>query len=164
MKGMIVSLWLIVGTAMFFSCDSDDQAVVVDIDINLTIEDADGNDLLNAEIGNFIQSGAIHVFYEINGKRETYQSVNQGTALDLPEGFYIIPSDGVRKAQLTIFSNPTVGDQVVTVIEIDGRDDVRLVTKVTRKKGNTRVEKIWYKDNLVWPTEDAGPKYVKIVY
>jgi len=51
-----------------------------------------------------------------------------------------------------------------TVIEIDGRDDITLVTEVTRKKGNTKVEKIWYKDNLVWSTEGEEPKFVKVVY
>jgi hypothetical protein len=57
-------------TAMFFSCDSDDQAIVVDLDINLAIEDSGGNDLLNAETDNFIQPGAIHIFYEINEKEK----------------------------------------------------------------------------------------------
>lgn len=165
MTRMIMSFGLIVGGMIFFSCDSPDDQVVVDVNVYMTIEDADGNDLLNPATENYIKPESIHILYEIGGNRETYESINQGATLDKPAGFFVSPPEGeFTKYRLTIFTNPTGGDHVVTIIEVEGHEDIILVTEVSRKKGNTIVQKIWYKDALIYPSDKAEPKLVKVVY
>jgi len=170
MKKMLVSLWLICVVILFPSCgDSDDgDQVVVDVTVHLTIEDADGNDLLEPDGANAIDASDIHLFYEVNGSKVSFESVNSGTQLDYPKGFFIGPSDGTNafegKHVLTIFSNPAAGDDVITIIEVEGHEDITLSTKVSKKNGNTVVQSIRYKGDVVWPTDGDVPKFVKVIY
>jgi len=162
MKNAVVILVLLA----CFSCEtSSNDAVVVDIRIDMTIEDRQGNDLLNPETENSIQQDDIRVYYEIDGKKETYLSCHKdkNVILDNPAGFLIYPEDALGKFQLSVFSNPTQGE-AITIIELEGHDDVTLKAQVSRENGNTIVRKVWYQGNLVWPTEtNNGPAYVQVV-
>ena len=162
MKSILISTMLL--ASICFACESEnDEGVVVSIDITLTIEDKQGNDLLNPETEDFIDQNDIKVVYEIAGKRESYITLNDNAILDNPAGFSVYHAEGADRFHLNIFSNPTKG-KAITIVELEGHEDITLVTEVSKKNGNTIVEKIWYKDNLVWPTEiNNGPAYVPIV-
>jgi hypothetical protein len=136
-------------TAWFLTaCDTDSCAcTIVDIGIEVSIEDAAGNDLLNPLTEGYFEKKDIDMYYEINGKLKTHASMSPGAQLNNPEGFTISPGD---RYHLNISSNPTAGNKVVTLLRIKDLPDIRLVTKVNGRNGS-QVEKIWYKDQLVWP-------------
>lgn len=169
MKKFPVSL-LMFSVMLFYGCsDSEDgDQVVVDVSVHLTIEDAQGTDLLDPEEENAITQDDIHLFYEIDGSKVSFESANEGSQLDYPKGFFIGPSEGANvfggKHVLTVFSNPTAGDDVITIIEVEGHDDITLSTSVSRKHGNTVVQAIRYDGDVVWKNDDDIPKYVSIVY
>lgn len=154
-------------SSIIFSCDTEDN-INFDVKINLTIENADGIDLLNPLTVGAISKNDIKIFFEINGERKTYQSINSDVTLDNPDGFSIYPPDGSvtfgGKYHLNIISNPTIGN-AVTIIEINGRDDIELISEVVEKNGSITIKKIWLNDNLVWPIEgNQDAKYVRVIF
>jgi hypothetical protein len=140
----LLSGWFLTG------CDTDScGCVTVNLGIELAIEDAAGNDLLNPSTEGYFTEQDIDLYYEINGKLETHASMSSGQ-LNNPDGL-TIGSDGTRYL-LGLSSNPTAGKKVVTLVRIKDKPDIRLVTQVNGDNGK-RVEKIWYKDQLVWSME-----------
>lgn len=164
---MKVILYSVLLSGLTVSCsDQHSHAVIVDLDINITIENANGEDVLNPAVSGSVTANNISVFYEINGELETYLSLSNGDS-DNPSGFTLNPPDGSDtfggRYFLTIFSNPTEGEPL-TIIKVEGMEDINLVTKVVRSNGNTRITEIRYKDELVWPVEGNDmAKYVRVV-
>lgn len=152
------------------SCTPDEpDAVVVDIDIDLTIQNNAGDDMLNPATTNFIETADISVYYEVDGQEKHCSEVMGGNnvILDNPKGFNVLPPDGSTSAignkyHLNVYSNATVGE-ATTIIKIAGHEEIKLVTEVTGKNGNIVVEEIWYKDVQVWTNDSATPKYVPVV-
>jgi hypothetical protein len=157
------------------SCKEDVQeedGVYVSLRIHLTIESTDGIDLLNPNTPNAIREDNIRMFYEIDGKRETYASTSNAYILDNPSGFTLNtpvistqPIDMLgNKYFLTIFSNSLVSNNSITVLAFSGKDAIKLRTEVLRTNGSIRVTKVWYENILVWPIEgNDGPPYVRII-
>lgn len=130
------------------SCtEPSDCCINVMLSIDVELQNADGVDLLNSTTPGFIAKKDTRVYYEIRGKLETYRSLNTGAMLDNPEGF-AIQNDGI-KYFLHVFSNPTVGNNIVTLIRIKDRPEIRLVTKVESNHGK-QVTELRYNDQLVW--------------
>jgi hypothetical protein len=162
MKNFVKSL---IFSSIIFSCDKND-AINVDLDIFITLENQAGVDLLNPQSPNPIKEEGIKIFYEINGVRETYQSTNEGTILDNPDGFTIYPPDGSFNGNyyINLFSNPIEGI-ATTIIEVLGHNDIVLTTEVSGADGGRMIKKIWFNNDLVWPIDNnnIGPAYVRIV-
>lgn len=157
---------VIIGIAGLFSCSSEDPSdVVVDLTINLSIQDSDGQDLLNPAIGNFIQEEDISIYYEVDGAQKPCWEVNGGV-LDNPKGFSILTphaSSGLGSQYvLSVFSHSKVG-RAVTVIKIEGHDEIKLAAEVVRTNGNILITKIWHNEVLVWTADDAVPKHVAVI-
>ncbi|TXH27279.1 MAG: hypothetical protein E6Q96_06680 [Cyclobacteriaceae bacterium] len=148
------------------SCGDNSDSTVVDLDINLTIVDKNGKDMLNPAVSGSISEADIGVFYEINGELETYLSLSNEDP-DNPSGFILNSSDGSGtfggRYFLNIFTNPTIG-KPKTILKIKGMEDIEFVTKVVEANGNTRVVEIWYKGKLVWPIESNNmAKYLEVI-
>lgn len=168
MKSLLLSLFI---AGSFNSCKHDDtQKAIVDLNIVLTIETEDGLDLLNPALKNSIKKEDIVVLYEIDGRRETYQTVfgTPGDAvLDNSSGFSLNPPDGSQifgnNFFIDVISNSNVGKST-TIIQIKGRQEIRLETNVEKTKESLRVSKIWYNSDLVWPVEGNNePKFVQVI-
>jgi hypothetical protein len=130
------------------ACDPDScGCTTMNLGIEVAIEDAMGNDLLDPSTERYFAEQDIDMYYEINGSLKTHASMAPGAQLDNPDGFEIT-SDGTRYL-LGINSNPTPGKNVVTLVRIKDQPEIRLVTQVNGTNGS-RIEKIWYKDQLVW--------------
>ena len=164
-----VLFFSLVSLFFLFACEKeDDDHFVVDFDIVLTIATNEGTDLLDPASTNAIKKDDIRIYYEIVGKRETYQSTaGDGVVLDNPSGFTLNPSDGSpafnQKYFLTIISNPTVG-KATTIIALAGKGEVKLIADVSKGNGYHRIDRISYNDNLVWPVPgNEGPKYVMAI-
>jgi hypothetical protein len=142
-----LTVWFLTG------CETDScGCTTYDLNIEVAIEDAAGNDLLDPSTKEYFEAQDIEMFYEIGGKLKTYASTNGGAPADHPKGFAIRPGD--TGYVLDIFSNPTAGKKVVTLLRINGHPDIKLVTQINGSNGK-RIEKLWYNDQLIWPTSGA---------
>jgi hypothetical protein len=167
MKNLSLVL-VVICSAGFFSCDKGEPgaAVVVDLSIDLNLENAAGQDLLNPATLNAIQEDDITVYYDIDGEKKTCAEVNAANndRLDYPNGFLIsAPAMGTGQYTLRLFSNSFVSNATTTTINIEDREEIELVTKVTRNEGNILIEEIWYKEDMVWSKNSAVPKHLTIV-
>lgn len=145
--------FLLVVLAGLFSCtDQSDCCTNIELGIDVEIQNSSGSDMLNSTTPGNVAVEDVSVFYDINGRHETYSSINKGAVLDNPEGF-ILQSDGARNF-LHVFSNPTVGNSVVTIIKIRGRSDIELVTQVKSNHGK-QITNVWLDDQLVWSNATA---------
>jgi len=168
-------LFFCIVLGFMLSCKEDIQVrdgVYVSLRIHLTIESTDGIDLLNPNTPNGIREEYIGMFYEIDGKRETYASTSNAISLDNSKGFTLnAPTISTQpidifgnKYFLTIFSNGLVSSNSITVLAVSGKDVITLRTEVLKTSGSTRIVKIWYKNVLVWPIAgNDGPAYVRII-
>jgi hypothetical protein len=142
------------------ACDTDScGCVIYNLGIEVAIQDAAGNDLLNPSTEGYFTEQDIDMYYEINGKLKTHASMSSGQ-LDNPDGLTIWPDE--TRYLLSISSNPTAGRNVVTLIRIKDQPDIRLVAQVNGKNGR-RVEKVWYKDQLVWSVDMQTAPLVTVV-
>lgn len=139
-----LKLFLFLFTAWLLTmCDTNVcGCVIYDLGITVAIEDTDGNDLLDPTRESHLEEHDITLYHEIKGELRTYQSISKGEGLIL--------ETGGGHNHVFIRSNATAGNKVVTVLRVKDHPDIRIVTKVNGENG-ARVEKIWYKDQLVWP-------------
>ncbi len=179
MKTKLILVLFSLAVVVFSCVDEKEDSYFdnVNLTVVLTIEDANGTDLLDLKNENAIQSQNIKVFYEINGKRETYASTfTKGATPGNPKGFNIRQPNGGSgfegKAILYFYSNPTVGKGQVNIIEIKGREDIEIITDVVQRGRYWGNEDIWYEGKSVFPPSDMvispdslyDPPYVKVIY
>lgn len=139
-----LTVWFITG------CDTSScGCATYDLNIEVVIEDAAGNNLLDPSTANHFTEQDIDMFYEVKGKLRTYASMGSGQ-VDNPKGFDIGLDQAQTQYLLYLSSNPTAGKKVVTILRIKDKPDIRLVTRVNGGDG-ARIEKVWYQDQLVWP-------------
>lgn len=158
MKKLLTLMLFVFLLGFLVSCsDQSDCCTNNDLNIEVELQHVDGTDMLNPSTAGHIPKQDIEVFYEIEGKFETYASLNEGASLDNPEGFDV-QSDGT-KYYLHVFSNPTAGDHVVTLIMIKDRSEIRLITKVADDHGK-QIKELWFNDQLVWstPASQSSPR------
>lgn len=142
---LFLSGWFLTG------CDEEKcECRIMNTGIEVAIQDAAGKNLLDPSTNGYFAKQDIKMFYEIKGKLRTHASLAPGAQLDNPEGFSI-GSNGTQYF-LNISSNPTPGKEVITILKIKDQADVRLITTVNGD-GGSRIEKIWYKDQLVWSVD-----------
>src|SRR5687767_12718539 len=98
------------------ACDTDScGCMIVNLGIEVAIEDASGNDLLNPSTEGYFAEQDIDMYYEIDGKLRTHSSMSSGQ-LDNPDGLTI----GLNGTQYLLYlsSNPTAGKNVVTILRV----------------------------------------------
>lgn len=154
MKNLVAPLLLIL---VLSSCsEQSDCCTNIELSINVEIQNANGADMLNPSTSGSISNLDIEVYYEIDGRFETYRSLNKGAILDNPKGFDLQSKD--TSYFLRVFSNPTPGNSVVTLIRIKDHPEVRLVTKVEDNHGR-QVTELRYLDQLVWSNTMSSKQY-----
>lgn len=94
------------------SCTNDNEQFVVDIDLELSVKDAMGNDLLNPDNPNAFIEDKINIYYKKNeGKALMFEG-----NLTHPEGFFIYEHDDEFRIRLFPYSVGNV-EFPVTYIE-----------------------------------------------
>lgn len=147
------------------SCKKNNQKEKFDYDtdICLSIVSPSGIDLLNPNSPNHIVKEDIEMYYDSDGKRETYASRCGGYLPDNPDGFTLGTSPTLGgKYYLNIYSNDYVSDHSITVLTIKGSEDIKLVTEVVQTDGSIKIRKVWHNGILVWPYEGAMGRVVHI--
>ena len=158
-KPLIPALFIFLAGSLVMCSDQRDCCTNNYLNIEVELQNIDGTDMLNPSTSGYIKKQDIELYYEINGNLETYVSLNEGAMLDNPEGFDM-QSDGA-KYFLQVFSNPTAGNNVITLIRIKDRAEIRLVTKVEDNHGR-QITKLWYNDQLIWSTASQNSPRVTI--
>jgi hypothetical protein len=157
MRKLLAPALFIFLIGMLTGCsDQADCCINYDLGITVELQTADGADMLNPSTAGNITEQDIEMYYEIKGQLKTYSSLSNGAVLDNPKGF-IVQSDGA-KYFLHVFSNPTEGNDVVTLIRIKDRPEIRLVTKVKDDHGK-RITELRYNDQLVWANTMSSQQY-----
>jgi len=136
--------------------DQTDCCTNIFLDVQVELQNADGADMLNPATPGYINDHDIEMYYEIDGKLETFVSINKGAILDNPLGF-AVQSDGTKNL-LRVSSNPTEGNNVVTIIRIKDRPEIKLVTKVEDDHGR-RITELRYNDQLIWANTMSSQQY-----
>jgi hypothetical protein len=147
MKSPFIPVFFVCLASLLSGCtDQQDCCTHIDLSIDVELKNSSGADMLDPSTSGYIPKQDISVFYEVDGRLETYVSMNEGAVLDNPSGFMIIQPDGYL---LRIYGNPTPGKDVITLIRIKDRQEIRLVTNVEKNNG-IQITELRYNDQLVW--------------
>jgi len=142
------------------SCDDEDQSMIVDTNITLSFVDEQGNDLLNTEVDEPIESDKIDLYKFLDGKKEQVNSAN----LDYPSGFMVYRDENMSRNMLEVlpsqFSQGAGTFEVL--IDFDGAQGDMLKYEIEKTGRSEKVVKVWYNDELKWK-EGEGRRYIEIV-
>jgi len=138
-------------SALFFaSCTDDNEQVIVDTDINISVKDEDGNDLLNPDNSNSLNQNEFKIFYEINGEQIEFYDEN----LDYPKGFFVYQHE--NEFRIRIFpSTDKNALYLITYIEWSKMDTDTIRCEIERKESSTICKKVWFNEELVWQAYDT---------
>ena len=166
-------LYLLLLPFVLLSCDNEGgESIVKSASADFYVEDNQGNDLLNPENENAIDTTKIKVYYLINGKKvaasEYYAPSNQnGAILTYSKGFFIYGEiiENPSKYAMRIFLNdtPKYGELAYTYIEWNEQDTDTIVSKITRKGNHYLTSRMVTFNGSVMDVEKDGSIYRVIV-
>ncbi|MXV37823.1 hypothetical protein GO491_03890 [Flavobacteriaceae bacterium Ap0902] len=139
-------LFLILTTMLFTSCNSDDnEQVIIDTDINISVKDVDGNDLLNTNNPNSFNQNEFKIFYEIDGEQIEVNDEN----LDYSKGFFVYQHES--EFRIRIFPNTNKNASYpITYIRWSEMDIDTLKCEIDRNGSSEICKKVWFNNELVW--------------
>jgi hypothetical protein len=148
-------------TITLISCSSDEPrncCTVISLGADIKYEDVNGINLLNSTDDGYDIS-EIEVFHKIDGEWKKYYEGN----LDYPKGILKSEIDG--ESYLTIFLSNKTNEEDISETKLkfsEGDEDI-IKSIIEKKSGNEIVTKIWYNDELKWPTENSSSRQFTIV-
>ncbi len=144
-------LFFILTVMIFASCNLDDnEQVIIDTDINISVKDVDGNDLLNTNSPNSLNQNEFKIFYEIDGEQIEINDEN----LDYSKGFFVYQHES--EFRIRIFPNTNKGvSYPITYIKWREMDIDTLKCEIDRNRSSEICKKVWFNDELVWQTYDT---------
>lgn len=156
MKSNIISkMNVIVGSLMLvlaFGCNKDDgPSADIENNVEMTIMDASGEDLLNPDNPNALSLEQIKTYYELDGVKT---EINRGN-LDNPKMLVILePSSDSENYRLSLFMNTEEDSEITTTYLEWGpeRTDV-FESQIDRSGGGVRNEKTWFNGELICDKE-----------
>jgi len=156
MKNIIYTLALI---ALLSSCHNKDCCAVVSVDININVQNADGESLLDPDTEDYLNSDSIKVYYVNEGKAELY---NKPYA-DYPNGYDVISTN--LGTYLRLFPNVEGNDEnPMTLIQWDENSTDTIKCAVVNQKNDIYVGKVWLNEQTVYDSEkDKDGRWITIV-
>ncbi|NOU62083.1 hypothetical protein [Marinifilum caeruleilacunae] len=142
---------LIISIAVILvSCSSGDEpSAFVDVSIELSVLDIDGNDLLNPNNDDSFKESDIKLYYVINEeKREVYDPNMQ-----YPRNFFIFKEGAIYRIRL-LLNNDKSDDKPITYIQWNDKDSDTISAEFYRTNNLTRKEKVWFNDKLIYEFDD----------
>ena len=119
--------------------------------------DSEGNDLLDSEHPNGIKEEDIDIYFVIGGEKiRAYNPDNES----LPEYFNFlneaeIDEDFYYYILLFPYPVPDENMRAITFIDIKGYGEDKIEYEFEENGDGYRCAKVWYNDELVWPSEDT---------
>jgi hypothetical protein len=140
------------------SCNKDDnEQVIIDTAINISVKDTEGNDLLNANSLNSLNQNSFKVIYEINGEQIEVNDEN----LDYPKGFFVYQHG--NEYRIRVFPNTDKNSSYpITYIKWSEMDTDTLKCEIDRNGNSEICKKVWFNNELVWQAYDTERFFVII--
>lgn len=145
---------LFLGIALFLSCEKDNfcGCYIVDIGVNISITDSNGNDLLNPENSNAYTEKDIKLFISDQGQMKEVLAGNT----DYPGDLMIFPTNN-SKYMLRVFT-----PQPVTYIQWKGTDMDTIQCEFSQTDNSKICTKVWYNSKLVFDGKNGTGRYFEI--
>ena len=142
----------------FFSCNSNDEnqpsATNIDAVVRFYVLNNQGDDLLNPNNQNSIDTDNLKIYEIINGEEVEVNNPN----MDAPKGFWISPPEGkFDKYRLSLTLN-ILEDSNTTITLLKWSESDLDSFKAELEKGEDYIncKKIWVKDIKVWDMREYG--------
>ena len=134
------------------------DSVVIDKAIELSLVDAEGNDLLNPQHDYAIDPADIKIFYRIDGE---WQEVYDPTK-DSPRNFFIRQHEtGYR---IHIFLNSDEGEEFPeTAIQWNEFSTDNVKAKFRRSSSLLVIDEVWLNDEAVWSSDDRKELHLTLI-
>jgi len=140
----------------------DNIGVNVDRDINISVKDSAGNDLLDPENPQAIRESEIWLYYLIDGKKEKVYIPN----LDHPRNFFIFKDHRNYDSSeyiIRVFPNDEKSNSYpITYIQWNNADTDTIKCEIERTEYEVRCTKVWYNGELKWKGNDTW-RYFEII-
>ncbi len=126
---------------------NDKPQVDIDMDIHLSFVNADGEDLLDTNIENSINSSEINLYYLINNVK-VREYVNR---MENHSNLNVRYSDSLQKNVLTVVINYHLDEnnQSITFLELNENDTDTIKCDIARGSNLTYITTVWYNDQLL---------------
>ncbi|MDA3780794.1 MAG: hypothetical protein PF487_11340 [Bacteroidales bacterium] len=144
-------LFFILSIMFFLSCNKDDsEQFIIDTAINISVKDAEGNDLLNSNSSNSLNQNVFKVIYEINGEQIEINDEN----LDYPKGFFVYQHE--NEYRIRVFPNTAKNTSYpITYIQWSEIDTDTLKCEIDSTESSEICKKVWLNNELVWQAYDT---------
>lgn len=143
---------------LVFGCSKQLSEDNFDVGMRITVEDKNGNSLLDPNHENYIDVNKINVYYMINNE----MTLQFESHWDCPKKICLISENGERWLALgPNFSN--MEEFPITYIEWPNGITDTIKCHFLRPGNSIICDKIWYNGNLVYPNEDIKHRGFKII-
>jgi hypothetical protein len=147
-------LWVLLGIAFVISCQKDDfcGCMLVDIGVNMSVSDANGNDLLDPATLNAIKKEDIKLFRVENGTLKEVVNANADYS-----GDFMIYQLQNSKYHLRLMTPETL-----TYIQWKGTDMDTLQCEFKTTSNSKICTKVWYNSKLVYDTKNNTERFFEV--
>lgn len=155
MKSLVTILIIMI----LSSCNSDDRKehFNLDVGIEFSITDSEGNDLLNPENSNSYNHSDIKLFYKKNGVYDEVFNKN----LDHPRNIKIYKHIDNYRIRITL--NHIIEEtQPETLIKWNENDSDTIKAEFNRTNSSTIIKKTWLNDSLIWDSTSNSEPYFEL--
>ena len=170
MKKLYPNFFLFIVILFGLSCSKEESAenLYISTTVSIAVMDSFGNDLLNTNTANYIQSQNIKLFHKIDGEFIEYLSNN----LDYAKGFRIYkPYDWVDNSNyiLCILATRPVNSSDLnpdTYIKWNEFDFDTLQCQYSTSENSVICTKVWFNNEIVWDINEAknnDPRWFAVV-
>jgi len=150
---------MLISAMMLFSCQKEKESFIVDIGIEITVSDENGNDLLNPSNQNSFNEQNIKIYDLINGVVEEVYYPNY----DNPRCFSIVEKDGIYRMMLSPNANEK-DEFPVTYIKWNETDTDTIKCSISRGDNYVVCTKVWYNETLMWDGDNcSGCRCIQVV-
>lgn len=154
MKNMIITFLVPVFFAAACKKNEQPDVVVLDTEMDISISNAEGIDLLNPQTSGYIKAEDVDIYILKNGVKE---KVFKASA-DHPENFFIFKAEptalylnpGTYYMRLFLNTNTNAENISITYLEIKGHGTDTITAYVSQKPGVTAITKVWFNGDLKW--------------
>lgn len=140
-----------------YSCEKKNTGDSIKANLSISYVNENGDDLLNKNTPNYIDSANIDIYYLIDGERVRFYDAR----MDLPESFQIYYDKNVDKYFLDLHLSYFMEDSI-SVTYIQNKEDIDTVkSKFRIFEGGYGYEKIWYNDVLMLDNSSDAIEVIK---
>ncbi|MBS7256323.1 hypothetical protein [Flavobacterium branchiicola] len=156
---------ILLAVTLLYACDKNDKDIsynaILGSNVDFSISNAQGEDLLDPETPNHIKESEVKLFYLINGvKKEVYNGF-----LTHPRNFSIHKNENEKEYHIVIFLNDIdKSDKTTTYIQWNEKETDTIETTFFREKGFIFTKDVWLNGELVFTSSfPNNTPYVKLI-